>query len=100
MAVTGNGWPAASADPLGPIARDHEAENKVEGEGEQRLKARAEEFVHRFVGLCEVDARVLAGELDLPIRFVVPGEGVMEDYCAGRVTAQLVDGVVVVANSE
>lgn len=69
-------------------------------EREQREKARAAQSVHRFVGLAEADARALAKELDLPIRFYRPGEGVMDDYCAGRVTAQLKDDVVVAPHSE
>ena len=60
-----------------------------------RRQARAEQSVHRFVGLTEADAQLLADELDLPVRFFRRGETLTEANVPGRVTAQLEDGIVI-----
>jgi hypothetical protein len=85
--------------PSGPGAVDDDAEYEEQVEAERRLQARAQQSVHRFVGLSEAAARVLADELNLAIRFFRLGEGLTEDYCAGRVTAQMEDGAVVAARA-
>lgn len=91
--------PAALVDPSSPVSSgDAEWEVRVEAEWE-RLQVRAARSVHLFVGLPEADAQVLADELDLPVRFHRRGEGLTEDYCPGRVTAQLEDGVVIAARA-
>ncbi len=77
---------------------DVESEARVAAEWE-RLQVRAEQSVHLFVGLREADAQRLAAELDLPVRFFRRGEGLTEDYCPGRVTAQLEDGIVIAARA-
>ena len=80
----------------GPADQSHWASAEVDS---GRRQARAEQSVQRFVGLTEADAQLLADELDLTVRFFQRGEGLTEDCCPGRVTAQLEDGVVVAARA-
>jgi hypothetical protein len=90
---------AEPVNPTGPVGQRDQVEYEVEVERERRLQARAGKNVDRFVGLPEGQARVLANELDLAIRFFRRGESLTEDYCAGRVSAQVQDGAVIAARA-
>lgn len=90
---------AVPADPTGPPAPDDKIDYQVEVERRGRLQARAEQNVQRFVGLRQAEARVLGDGLGLEVRFFRLGEGLTDDYCAGRVTAQVEDGVVITARA-
>lgn len=90
---------AAPLDPSGQVDRDADVEYEVQVEAERRLEARAEQSVHRFIGVAEAGARALTDELDFAIRFFQRGESLTEDDCPGRVTAQIADGVVAAARA-